>query len=172
MTGQFDHHALYKDLGTVANDEQKRRHTAQNLAAETAAELHTIEDILRDLRGILNEVEVAQRLGNIPLQNGDRGSLAEVVVNLVKILIDISRSDFDSIYLSSLKKTAKKHIKELSKVRDSWNEVVHTKNAHWVKKQISAVYKDLIHSLRKSQKKLEHESKHENKEFKKGFTFG
>lgn len=171
MSGQFDDHALYKDLGIVANDEQKRRHAAKNLAAETKAELHAVEDILKDLRGILSEVELAQSLGNIPLRNEDKGSLAEATVNLVKVLLDISRSDFDSIYLSSLKKTAKNHIAELSKVRDSWDEVKRTKNAHWVKKQISAVYKDLIHSLRKSQKKLEHESKDLNKELKKSFTF-
>ena len=167
MTQRSDSRKLSADLGNAALGERKRRQALENLAAETVAEFHEVEDVIEDLEQLLSTAEMARTLGDISSPRNDPGSLAEAVVMLAEILLRISRADFKSGYLSQLKTPAKDHLKKLTVIRDSWPKLKAQNDTRHVNKAISAAYKDLIKSLHKIHKTLGKEARSLNKDLRK-----
>jgi hypothetical protein len=155
-----------RDLKVLGSDEFKREQARKALAVETQAEYEVVEEIIRDLDGVLNEVHIAQRLGDISSPEAQDRTLAAPVVGLVRVLYDISQADFESGYLSGLKKAAKHHVKEMTHLRNNWSKYAERNEVIPVKKKISAAYEQLIHELKRIHKHLGKESKELADEFK------
>ena len=148
---------LYEDFGLVLSEEQRRKRDLKNFQVETGSEFELVENLIEGFDGVLAELQVTQRIGNIPVGDEDEGTLAKIVVDLVKLLLDISTANFSNGYLVILRKAAKKHVNELSKTLKSWQQVKNPRDVVVVKKQISGIFDDLIHHLKKFRKSLKHD---------------